>query len=374
LKIKIFGIVAIIILGSFSIQSIYGHNPDFEVTTTEEILKFCEFFYDEYQLLGVDPLVQQHPNFPNLRACVILYNHVAWNSTHQAKDLVLISEIEKYLGDTSHIRERHIEYSDIIPDWIKKDAQLWINNEKQDVGFAYGIRTLLEAGVITLDFKERECLENEICFKENDFIKYSYFDKYGSNISLKHTVKSIKENNFTVNDSEITSKDSEIIIEIEKISQEGIEKEDIILNKEGLIKTSECCDYYDFIIPLPIKLGDSISENVKIIAETTYTFDNLVRESWVASDLTGQNVKIIDKKTGLIFSYEFHETKVLTVGDETKITDTNFFNTKYDMGLHQTQIPEWWKITTSWLLDEKISESEYLRAIENLISRNIIRV
>jgi hypothetical protein len=64
----------------------------------------------------------------------------------------------------------------------------------------------------------------------------------------------------------------------------------------------------------------------------------------------------------------------LTVGDETKITDTNFFNTKYDMGLHQTQIPEWWKITTSWLLDEKISESEYLRAIENLISRNIIRV
>ena len=44
------------------------------------------------------------------------------------------------------------------------------------------------------------------------------------------------------------------------------------------------------------------------------------------------------------------------------------------MDSHQTAIPEWWKITTSWLLDEKISESEYLRAMENLISRNILKV
>jgi hypothetical protein len=29
---------------------------------------------------------------------------------------------------------------------------------------------------------------------------------------------------------------------------------------------------------------------------------------------------------------------------------------------------------TIWLLDERISESEYLQAMENLIERNIIRV
>ena len=374
MKIIIFGIIAIIILSNLNIQNIYGHNPDFEVNSSEEILKFCEFFYEEYQLIGVESLVEQHPQFPNLRACVILYNHIAWNSTHQARDLVLIAEIEKYLGDSNHIRERHIEFSDTIPEWIKSDAQLWIKNEKQDVGFAYGIRTLLEAGVISLDYKERKCIENEICLKENDFMKYSFFDKYGNNVSLKHIIKSIRDNSISVNDSEITIKDIEIIIEIEKTSRDGKESEEIILNKEGLIKTEECCKYYEFIIPLPIKLGDNISDNVQVIAETTFTLDNQVRDSWLASDTAGQNVKVIDKKTGLVFSHEFHETEVLTVGDETKMTDTNFFSTKYNMGLHQTIIPEWWKTTTSWLLDGKITDAEYLRAIENLISRNIIRV
>ena len=367
MKIIIFGIIAIIILGSFNIQDSYAHNPNFDVNSAEGILEFCEFFYEEYQLLGVNSLIEQHPSFPNLRACIILYNHIAWNSTHPARDLVLVAEIEKYLGDSTYIKDRHIEYSDIIPDWIKREAQLWVNNENQDVGFAYGIRTLLEAGVIKLESNERKCFENEVCLRENDFIAYSYFDKYDNNISLKHTIKSIKDNDFTVNDSEIT-------IEIEKTSQDGIKKEEIILNKKGVIKTSECCHHYEFVIPLPLKLGDKIAENIKITAETTFTIDNKIRPSWLASDSTGQNVKIIDKQTGLVFSYEYHETDVLTVGDETKITDTNFFDTKYNMKAHQTVIPKWWKTTTSWLLDEKISESEYLRAMENLISRNILTV
>ena len=367
MKILVFGIIVLLIIGSFNIQNSFGHNPDFEINSSKDILKFCEFFYDEYGFLGVDSLVKQHPNFPNLRACVILYNHVAWDSTHQARDLVLIAEIEKYLGDSSYIKERHIEYSDIIPDWIKREAKLWVNNENQDIGFAYGIRTLLEAGVITLDSNERKCIENEICVKENDFIKYSHFDKYGNNISIKHTFKSIKDDNFTVNNSEIT-------IEIEKISKDGISKENLIVNREGIIKTDDCCENYEFVIPLPIKLGDIISDNVKIVAETTHTVDNQIRPAWLASDLTEQNVKIIDKKTGLIFSYEFHETEVLSVGEETKITETNFFDAKYNMSTHEVFIPEWWKTTTYWLLEGRISETEYLRALENIISRNILTV
>jgi len=62
------------------------------------------------------------------------------------------------------------------------------------------------------------------------------------------------------------------------------------------------------------------------------------------------------------------------VGDETKITDTNFFDAKYNMEAYDILIPNWWKKMTIWLLDERISESEYLRAMENLIERNIIRV
>jgi hypothetical protein len=356
----IFSIIAIVLIGSFNIQNSYGHDPNFEVETSEDILKFCEFFYEEYQLLGAETLAQQHTNFPNLRACVILYNHIAWNSTHQARNLVLVAEIEKHLVDSKYIRERHIEYSDTIPDWVKRDAQLWVNNESQDVGFAYGIRTLLEAEVLKLDLSKRECIEKNICFKDGDYIKYSHFDKFGNVLTIKHSVESINEN--------------EIVLNVEKISHEGIAKEELLLDKKGIIKTSECCQYYEFLVPLPINLGDSISEDIEIVAETTYLLDNEIRQSWVARDSTGQNVKIIDKKSGLVLSYEFHETEVLTVGDETKITDTNFFNTKYNMELHQTVIPEWWKITTSWLLEEKISESEYLRAMENLISRNILRV
>ena len=351
----------------FGSEKSYGHDPDFAVITTEDVLKFCGFFYEEYQLLGADALAQQHTNYPNLRGCVMLYNHIAWNSTHEGRNLVLVAEINKYLGDSSYIKERHIEYSEIIPEWIKREAQLWVNNENQDMGFAYGIRTLLEAGVISMNFNDRKCVEDKICLRENDFIKYTHFDKYGNSMSIKHTVTSIKDNEFTENDSEIN-------IEIEKISQEGITKEEMILNNEGLMQTDVCCKYYEFVIALPIEFGDSISEEMKINAETTYTWGNQARASWLASDMTGQNIKIIDKESGLVLSHKFHETEVLTVGDETKITDTNFFDTKYDMSMHEIAIPGWWKIATSWLLDERISESEYLRGIENLISRNIIKV
>jgi len=360
LKLSVFGIIIIILIGGFSVQNVFGHNTDFEISTSESVLKFCEFFYEEYGFLGIYNLIQQHPNFPNLRSCVILYNHVAWNSTHQAKDVVLIAEIEKYLGDSSYIKERHIDFSNIIPDWVKREAQLWANNEITDKSFAYAIRTLLEAGVLSLNFSERSCNENNLCFKEGDFIKYTHFDKYGNAITIKHIVESIN--------------DDEIKLNIEKISQYEIIKEDIILDKRGLIKTKECCQYYEFVVPTPISLGDNIFGNIRIVAETTYIFDNQVKQSWLASDSTGQNTKIIDKKTGLVFSHEFHETKVLTVGEETKITDTNFFDAKYNMEAHNIVIPNWWKKMTIWLLEEKISESEYLRAMENLIERNIIRV
>jgi len=360
LKLTVFGIIIILLIGVFTAQNVFGHNTDFQISTSEDILKFCEFFYEEYNVLGIYSLTKQHPNFPNIRACVILYNHVAWNSTHQARDIVLIAEIEKYLGDSSYIKERHLDYSNTIPDWVKSEAQLWANNESQDRNFAYAIRTLLEAGVLTLNFSERSCNENNLCFKEGDFIKYTHFDKYGDAVTIKHTVESIN--------------DDEIKLNIEKSSQYEIIKEDIILDKNGLIKTKECCQYYEFVVPTPISLGDNISGNIRIVAETTYTFDNQVKQSWLASDSTGQNTRIIDKKTGLVFLQEFHETMVLTVGEETKITDTNFFDAKYNMEAHDIVIPNWWKKITIWLLEDRISEAEYLQAMGNLIERNIIRV
>lgn len=374
MKTIISGILIVVLIGSFNIQNSFGHEPNFEVKSTEDILEFCEFFYEEYQLLGVNDLIQQHPSYPNLRGCEILYKHIAWNSAHQARDIVLIAEIEKYLGSSDYIKERHLQNLGEIPEWVKREARLWINGENQDIGFAYGIRALIESGVIKFNFMEGMCYENQLCVKEGNFIKYSHSDKYGNNESLKHTIKSIKNVDFKVNDSEITVNDSEITIETEIISHEGVSNEVITLDSKGIVKTDECCKYYEFLIPLPIKMGDSIPGNMKIVAETTYTINGQTRSSWLASDSTSQNVKNIDKKSGLVFLYEHHETKVLTVGEITRIIDTNYFDAKYDMELHQTLIPKWWKTTTSWLLDGMISDTEYLQAIENLMSRNILRV
>jgi len=112
------GIIVIILIGGFGIQNSFGHDMDLTVKTSEDILKFCEFFHYEYELLGIDSLVNQHPQFPNIRACSILYNHIAWNSSHELRDFVLIKEIEKYLGGSSTIKERYLREFTTIANWI----------------------------------------------------------------------------------------------------------------------------------------------------------------------------------------------------------------------------------------------------------------
>lgn len=353
-------ILAIVLISSFGLQNSYGHDPGFRVSTSEDILKFCEFFHEEYELLGIESLTQQHPSFPNLRACVILYNHVAWNSTHQARDLVLIAEIEKYLGDSNYIKERHLEYSTTMPNWIKKEAQLWAQGQISNTDFAFGIRTMIDAGIIFSEIKDRECNPNNLCFEEKDFIKYSHIDKFNNAITIKHEVYSMDEN--------------EIILKINEVSKEEITTKQMNLDNQGLIESEECCKFYDYLIPTPLGLGDTISKEMKILSDTTYAIDKQDRPSWVARDSTGQNVKIIDKKTGLVFSYENHETKVLSVGNYIKITDTNFFDTKISNGSFEVKIPEWWKHPTRWLIEEKITDSEYLDGLEMLISKKLLKV
>jgi hypothetical protein len=354
------GIIAIVLISSFSLQSSYGHDPGFEVRTAKDILKFCEFYFEEYELLGIDDLSQQHPNFPNLRACVILYNHVAWNSTHQARELVLIAEIEKYLGDSSYIKERHLEYSTVIPNWIKKEAQLWSYGQISNTDFAYGIRTMIEAGIIFSENRDRDCNPNNLCFEEKDFVKYSHIDKFKNAITIKHEVYSMDKD--------------EIILKIDEVSKEGKITKQMNLNNQGLIESEKCCNFYDFLIPTPLVLGDIISNEMEILSDTTYEISKQDRPSWIARDSTGQNVKIIDKETGLVFSYENHETEVLSVGNYITITDTNFFDTKIGNEAFEAEIPEWWKYTTRWLVEEKISESEYLDGLEALISKKLLKV
>ena len=349
------------IVGTLEVPTAFAHNPDFEIKTTVDILKFCEFFYDEYIFLGVDTLAEQHQNYPNLRACVILYNHIAWNSTHPGRSVVLIAEIEKYLGDAGYIKERHLKNYDTMPEWIRNDAKKWMQGEITDSRFAYGIRIMLEAHILnpSLNNTDRNCNDGKLCVVKSDFIKYTYSNKYGQEITERYTVESIK--------------DDEILIKTEKISREGKYVNTINIDNQGTISTNDkCCVIEKFIFLTPINLGDMIADDLKVIGETTYQFKNKSYHVWIAQNSNRQDTMIIDKETGLVFSVSHKETDIVTKWEKIELTDTNIFERKYLT--HELAIPKWFKTTTMWLIDNLISESEYLDATENLLEQRILRV
>lgn len=358
-------ILMFLLLGALSgiigVPSAFAHDPDFEVKTTKDILKFCEFFYDEYVFIGVETLATQHENYPNLRACVILYNHIAWKSTHPGREIVLIAEIEKYLGDAKYIKERHLQISDTMPEWIKNDAKMWMQGKITDSRFAYGIRIMLETHLLnpSLNNTDRNCNENKLCIIKSDFMKYSYSNKYSQDITERYTVDSINGD--------------EILMSTEKISRDGKEFESISIDNHGTILTNKkCCVIDKFIFLTPINFGDMITANLKVIGETTYEFKSKEHHVWIAQNLEKQDTVIIDKETGLVFSDSHKETDIVTKWEKIELTDTNIFEKKYLT--HEFVIPKWFKTTTMWLIDDLISESEYLNAIENLLEQGILRV
>lgn len=359
MKITLIAIISVIIL---FVPNAYAHYPDFEIKTKEDILKFCEFYFDEYELLGLDLLIEQHPNFPNLRACSILYKHVAWKSTHEARDMVLIAEIEKYLGESNHIKERHLREYDKMPMWVKKDAQMWVNDENTDARFAYSIRSMLNADVLSppiIDSRNTKCIDN-ICLKESDYVKYQYTDKYGNSISEKYSVQSISEKG--------------ILIKSQIITRENKIEKEFFLNEQNKIPYSEkCCEKHEFIFPQPIKIGESVG-GFKVIGETIYPFDGTVRPSMIAIDDSNKITVIIDKETGLMLSSKHEEKNIVTKWEKTELVDTNMFGKISSIHYDKMSIPKWWKTTTMWYVEGHISDKEYLDALENLIARNILTV
>lgn len=354
-------LVMVGISGGIVVPSVFASEPDFEIKTSKDILKFCEFFYDDYVVMGAETLAKNHPNYPNLRACGILYNHVAWKSTHQLRDYVLIAEIEKYMGDSKYIKERHLKNSSTIPVWIKNDAKMWVRGGIEDVSFAYGIRTMLEDHILnpSLNNTDSNCNEGKLCITKSNFMKYSYSNKYGQDIKETYTVDSISDN--------------EILIKTEKISRDGKEFASINIDNHGTIPANKkCCIIDKFIFLTPINFGDMITTDLKVIGETTYDFKGNAYQVWIAQNLEKQDTLIIDKETGLVFSHSHKETGMTVKWEKTELTDTNIFEKKYLT--NEVVIPKWFKTITMWLGDDLISESEYLNATENLLERGILRV
>jgi hypothetical protein len=350
-----------LVVGVSVVPSVFAHESDFEVKTTKDILRFCEFFYDEYVFMGAETLAEVHQRHPNLRACVILYNHVTWKSTLPGRETVLIKEIENYLGDVKEIKERHIRNSDSMSEWIKNDAKTWIRGETNDVLFAHGIRKMLEDHVLnpSLNNTSRNCNDSKLCIAKSDFMKYSYSNKYGQDITEKYTVDSISEN--------------EILIKTEKISREGKEFASINIDKQGVIPTNkQCCVIDKFIFVTPINFGDVITSDLKVIGETLHEFKGKTRQAWIAQNSEKQDTLIIDKETGLVLLDSHKETGMTIRWEKAELADTNIFEKIYLTD--KIIIPKWFKTITMWLVDDLISESEYIEATENLLEREILSV
>ena len=354
-------LVIVGVSGGIVVPSVFASDPDFEIKTSKDILKFCEFFYDDYVVIGAETLAKNHPNYPNLRACVSLYDHIAWKSTHPARDKVLIAEIEKYLGDSKYIKERHLRSSSTIPVWIKNDAKMWVRGGIEDMSFAYGIRAMLEDHILnpSLNNTDSNCNEGKLCITKSNFMKYSYSNKYGQDIKETYTVDSISDN--------------EILIKTEKISKEGKESASINIDNHGTISANKkCCVIDKFIFLTPINFGDLITTDLKVIGETSYDFKGNAHQVWIVQNLEKQDTLIIDKETGLVFSDSHKETDMTIKWEKTELIDTNIFEKKYLT--NELLVPKWFKTTTMWLEGNLISESEYLNALENLLERGILRV
>ncbi|MCJ8307402.1 MAG: hypothetical protein MJK05_10245 [Nitrosopumilus sp.] len=365
LRQTVIGIIIILLIGGFGIQNSFGHTPDFEVSATEDILKFCEFFYYEYELVGIDFLVNQHPQFPNIRACSILYNHIAWNSSHELRDFVLIKEIEKYLGNSDDIKERHLREFTTIPDWIKKDAQMWVDGKSKDSQFAYGIRIMLKNNVLSPaiidNMNNRVCTEEGLCIKETDYVTYSHTSKFGNTITEKFEIESIDSMG--------------ILINTKIISEESIETKQFYLDESVKIPDEEkCCETKKFLYKIPITIGQIIENGYQIIGTTSFPIEGLIRTGLIAQNLDKTKLLVIDKETGILLSEKFEKTVITTYWEKTSLIKTNIFQESVGIQFHDLKIPEWWKKTTSWWLEGKISNLEYIQAMENLISRNILRV
>ena len=307
----------------------------------------------------------QHPNFPNLRACANLYNHVAWNSTHELRYVVLIAEIEKYLGTSDFTKERHLREFTIMPDWIKKDVKLWVDGKYKDSQYAYGIRKMLQNNVLSPpvidNISNRTCNEDGLCIKETDFVIYSHTSKFGDTTTEKFEIEKIDSNG--------------ILINIKRISEEKVETNQFYLDENTKIPTEEkCCKTVKFLYKTPIIVGQTVEDDYKIFGITDYSIGGLTRVGVVAENSDKTKLLIIDKETGLLLFEKFEKTIIATNWERSSLIETNIFQDSEGIQFHNLKIPKWWKTSIMWFSDGLTSESEYIQAMEYLIGKRVLIV
>jgi len=397
--------LAVSLILGVTIPSASAHYYEAEIKTVDDVVVFCEFHYDEYKRYGERNLYLQHNNEPKLRFCVNLYSHIVWPTDHPDRNRVLVSEITKMLGNSGYVKERHLGGFATLPDWIKTDAMLWVSKQITDSRFAYGIRAIINAEIIsppTIHPMEDRFCNDVICVEKADFVKYAVSDNYHLDTVIEK---------YTVSQVSLT----QVKVDFEKTSQEGRENIEITIDQGGslydilraydddtiqchlgstLVKVDgipKCQDNdsgrttqpksshtpHKFVYPIPIEIGsklDGTNGELTVTGEVLTSFKHLQRDAFVAIDSTGKYSEVIDAETGLILSSKFEDVIIVPVWEKTELIDTNIFEKQVGIQLGELVIPEWWKKNTSWVLDGLITEADYLKSLEYLIGKEIIRV
>ena len=193
---KILSLTVAIIFAMIFVPTAFAHEPEFEAKSSQEILKLCDFFYEEYQVIGSENFKDHHKRFLNALICPILYEHIAWESNHPQKDVVLISEIEKKLDENSnYLKNKHLNQS-TIPKEIKNQVNLWMMGEIKDKEFFDIVKEVNDSKLTKTDM-----LDNILLIEESQTIipkwfKQStkwYIDKTISEEEFLNSIKYLKE-------------------------------------------------------------------------------------------------------------------------------------------------------------------------------------
>ena len=137
-------VIFTLVLSMVFIPTAFAHEPNFGINpkTSEDILKLCQFFYEEYQLIGSENFKDHHKLFLHSKICPIVYDNIAWKSQHPQRDVVLIFEIEKKLDENSdYLKNKHLNEKS-IPKWFERKANLWIMYEIKSEEFLNSVEEL----------------------------------------------------------------------------------------------------------------------------------------------------------------------------------------------------------------------------------------
>jgi hypothetical protein len=352
-KIPLF-VTCVLIISIAFVPISFAHDPDFEIQSSQDILKLCNFFYEEYILVGSENFKDHHKLFLNAKICPILYENIAWNSQHPQKNLVLISEIEKKLSENAnYLKEKHLGKPSSIPKWFENKANLWIDGQIKNKEFLNAVEEISNSNLFNqkeIKFK-RICSNVNSCLKENDYLEYLFTDNKGEKTIIKFEVLKIKSN--------------EKVIRIES-TKDVKEEYTVLLDKNRKFSEDfECCHIDRLIFTIPYQINDKIEDNFQVLEKTDHVVDTEKRNAFLADNQEGK-VITIDKNTGAILSLKYHNSTI-SEDFEMVLIRTNIFENTIFVESKQISIPKWFKENTKWYLDEIISEKEFLNSIKYLI-------